>query len=167
MRRLFIMRKDLHMSPGKLAAQVAHCAEAYWTRKIKKNSKLIPHLEIIDNINDILRLFGKEEIPNSDDNHRYYNVSYTEDSDIFEEYISGRFVKTICEARNKRHLLKAVDMAEKLGLVEDEDYGLIYDACFTELEPEEDDGTTLTGIWFKPLDDDIAHSISKKYQLYK
>lgn len=26
-RRLFIMRKDLKMSPGKLAAQVGHCAE--------------------------------------------------------------------------------------------------------------------------------------------
>lgn len=29
MRRLFIMRKDLHMSTGKLLAQVMHCAEAY------------------------------------------------------------------------------------------------------------------------------------------
>lgn len=40
-RRLFIMRKDLKMSPGKLAAQVAHCAEAYWTRLIQNHSKPI------------------------------------------------------------------------------------------------------------------------------
>jgi hypothetical protein len=37
----------------------------------------------------------------------------------------------------------------------------------TELEPEEENGTTLTGIWFKPLDDETAHTISRKYQLYK
>ena len=35
------------------------------------------------------------------------------------------------------------------------------------LTPEEENGTTLTGIWFRPLEDDVAHSISKKYQLYK
>ena len=34
MRRLFIIRKDLHLSAGKLAAMVGHCAEAYWTRLI-------------------------------------------------------------------------------------------------------------------------------------
>ena len=37
-RRLFIMRKDLGMSPGKLAAQVGHCAEAYWTRLLRSNA---------------------------------------------------------------------------------------------------------------------------------
>ena len=31
----------------------------------------------------------------------------------------------------------------------------------------EEDGTTLTGIWFKPLPDELAHKISKKYQLYR
>jgi peptidyl-tRNA hydrolase len=30
MRRLFIIRKDLNLHPGKLAAMVGHCAECYW-----------------------------------------------------------------------------------------------------------------------------------------
>ena len=58
-------------------------------------------------------------------------------------------------------------MALELGLVEGIDFGLINDACLTELKPENEDGTCTVGIWFKPLDDEIAHSISKKYQLYK
>lgn len=40
MRRLFIMRKDLNMSAGKLAAQVGHCAEAYWTRGLRAGLKV-------------------------------------------------------------------------------------------------------------------------------
>lgn len=47
------------------------------------------------------------------------------------------------------------------------DFGYVYDSCLTELEPEEEDGTTLTGIWFAPLDDNITKRISKRYQLYK
>ena len=141
-RRLFIMRKDLKMSPGKLAAQVAHCAEAYWTRLIRSHSDFIDC---------------------SDDYRCFVRIS----ADIFDGYINGSFVKTICEARNKNQLLKAKTVAEELGLVEDEDFGLIYDNCLTELTPEEEDGTTLTGIWFAPLPNEMAHTISKKYQLYK
>ena len=37
MRRLFIIRKDLHLSSGKLAAMIAHCAEGYWIRLIENN----------------------------------------------------------------------------------------------------------------------------------
>ena len=54
---------------------------------------------------------------------------------------------------------------------ENEDFWLIKDACLTELEPEEYDengvGRTLTCIGFKPLPDEIAHQISKKFQLYR
>ena len=143
-RRLFIIRKDLHLSLGKLAAQVGHCAEAYWTRLIRNN--------IIGQV-----------IETND----YRTDCIDIDKDTYEEYINGSFVKTICEAKNKNHLLKAKIKAEELGLVEDVDFGMIYDNCYTELEPEEENGTTLTGIWFKPLPDEIAHQISKKYQLYK
>ena len=141
MRRLFIMRKDLNMSAGKLAAQVGHCAEAYWTRLLRNG-----HYLLVGNT---------------------WRSEVLLDKDIYEQYVAGRFVKTICEARNKNHLLKAKAIADELGLVENQDYGLIYDACFTELTPEEPDGTTLTGIWFAPLPDETAHKISKKYQLYK
>lgn len=138
MRRLFIMRKDLNMSAGKLAAQVGHCAEAYWL-----------HL-----IQDAYQKFA-------------FDPKIYVDEDIYKEYIQGAIVKTICEARNKNHLLKAKTIAEELGLKENVDFGLIKDKCFTELKPEEEDGTTITGVWFKPLPDEIAHQISKKYQLYK
>lgn len=140
MRRLFIMRKDLKMSPGKLAAQVSHCAEAYWTRGLRANAKLLED--------------GS------------YEIRGTISKEIFEGYVSGTFTKTICQARNKNHLLKAKEMADEIGLIEGVHYGLIYDKCLTELKPEEDDGTTLTGIWFCPLSDDTAHYISKKYHLY-
>lgn len=141
MRRIFIMRKDLNMSPGKLAAQVSHCAEAYWTRGIRANAK-----------------------PLDDDSG--YAINGIISKEIFDGYVNGTFTKTICQARNKNHLLKAKEMADGIGLIEGVHYGLIYDKCLTELKPEEDDGTTLTGIWFCPLVDDTAHYISKKYHLY-
>ena len=67
--------------------------------------------------------------------------------------------------------MKAVAIAEELGLKKDEDFFLIKDNCLTELEPEEigEDGVgrTLTCIGFRPLSDDMAHNISHKFQLYK
>ena len=35
------------------------------------------------------------------------------------------------------------------------------------VEIKYEDGTTTIGIWFKPLPDDVAHMISKKYKLYR
>ena len=136
MRRLFIIRKDLHLSAGKLAAMVGHCSEAYWTNWLKQNTDLDGHVD-----------------------------GYI-DKDILDNYINGIFTKTICEAKNFNHLIKAKTMAEELGLVQDTDFDFINDKCLTELIPENEDGTCTVGIWFKPLDDEIAHKISKKYQLY-
>ena len=131
------------MSPGKLAAQVAHCAEAYWTHFIRSTAD-----------------------PLLDSRNGFYTYGGTIEQEVYEQYIAGAFVKTICQARNKNHLLKAKIMAEEMGLEENVDFGLIYDNCRTELRPEEENGTTLTGIWFCPLPDEAAHQISKKYHLY-
>lgn len=141
MRQLIIARKDLNMSGGKLAAQVAHASMAYFTRWIADKADLDGHIDAW--------------LP----------------EDILKEWVQGVFTKTVCEAKNQNQLLKAKTMAEELGLQEGKDFFLIYDACLTELTPEIIDengvGRTLTCIGFRPLDDETAWKISKKYQLYK
>lgn len=194
-RRVFIIRKDLHLSSGKLAAMVAHCAESYWTRIIREKvyKRCINSFRVVDE-NKKLIMYRREDLyswakeayergeklfyaESVDENNPYGKLRLCEpkfvcegkiqiDEEIFDEYINGSFVKTICQARNKNHLLKAKSIATELGLIEGEDFGEINDCCLTELTPENEDGTTLVGIWFKPLPDEVAHKISKKYHLY-
>lgn len=145
MRRLFIIRKDLHLSAGKLAAMIGHCCEAYWTNILKNCAK--------NGNSDIV--FGTKQI--------VVDI----DADIWNNYVNGIFTKTICECRNRNQLMKAVQFAEENFLHEGIDYGLINDKCLTELTPENPDGTTTVGIWFKPMKDDFVRMISKKYKLYR
>ncbi len=152
MRQLIIVRKDLNMSAGKMAAQTAHASMAFLSNMI---------------------LNGGTDENLSLDNGEITSYSVTVDipADIYEQWFMDIYTKTICEAKNRNHLLKAVAMAEELGLKEGKDFFLIKDNCLTELEPEEigDDGIgkTLTCIGFRPLPDDLAHHISRKYQLYR
>ena len=97
----------------------------------------------------------------------HYETMLDVDQNIYEEYINGSIVKTICDAKNLNNLLKAGDKAAELGMIEEKDYGWIRDNCLTELTPENEDSTTTVGIWFKPLPDDISREISQKYQLYR
>lgn len=97
----------------------------------------------------------------------HYEADFNIPADIFEDYVNGRFVKTVCEAKNRAHLMKVVDKALDMGLKLDADFGIINDACFTELTPENSDGTCTVGVWFAPLEDEKAHELSKKYQLYR
>lgn len=152
MRQLIIARKDLNMSPGKLAAQVSHASLAFLTKRLQ-NPKNIDR--VCRNGNEVL-----------------YYIPYIQlEKEVYEKWICRIFTKTICEAKNKNQLEKAITIANELGLKEDIDYFLIKDCCLTELTPEEVDengiGRVLTCIGFKPLPDEIAHKISKKFQLYK
>lgn len=158
MRQLIIARKDLNMSAGKLAAQCCHASLAFITSQLRDRSNITE--------------FGSGTIDDPDDAVVVgYDAELYFDKETYEDWICGIFTKTVCEAKNKNQLLKAVTIAQELGLKEGEDYFLIKDACLTELEPEEFDedgvGRVLTCIGFKPLPDDIAHKISKKFQQYK
>ena len=142
MRRLFIVRKDLHMSSGKLAAQVGHCAELYWLHLIRKSLEY----------NDLINL--------------YQSYDLEIEKDITEEYINGSITKTILQAKNLNQLLKAKILAEELGLKEGIDFGFVNDLCLTELTPDPGKNTCTTCFWTKPLPDELAWKISKKYHLY-
>lgn len=147
MRRVIIIRKDLHLKPGKLAAMVGHCCEAYFTNLLK----LFP---CVDN-----------EIGTQNNT---VSVTVEIPKDIWNDYINGIFTKTICEAKNLKYLNnRALPVIEELGLKEGTDWGYINDCCLTDLTPENEDGTTTIGMWFKPLKDEDAFKISKKFKLYR
>lgn len=153
MRQLIIARKDLNMSAGKLAAQCCHASMAFLTAPMRQQREIALSIR-----------YASDDIT-------YYLPSVVIQKDVFDGWICGIFTKTICEAKNRNQLMKAVATANELGLVEGKDFFLIKDSCLTELTLEEIDengiGRTLTCIGFRPLPDDIAHLISKKYQLYK
>lgn len=183
MRRVFIIRKDLHLKPGKLAAMVSHCAEAYFTNMLKagivKDNEFTT-LPAVDYDNParyalykhplLCKLSkeafeaGKKSFVIEEENPRKtMTVTVEIPKDIWSNYINDIFTKTVCECRNLNQLKKAETIAEELGLVKFSDYGYINDSCKTELTPENPDGTCTVGMWFKPLPDEIAHKISKKF----
>lgn len=151
MRQLIIARKDLQMSPGKLAAQVSHASMAFLSAAIKRGAR--------------------QERASLDDEPNYYEITFRLDRATYDDWFSGIYTKTICEAKNRNQLLKAKTLAESLGLKEGSDFFIVKDRCLTELEPEEidaaGDGWTTTAIGFRPLPDELIQQISRKYQLYR
>lgn len=110
-KQIIIARKDLHMSPGKLSAQVSHGSMSFLSCFIQNNTDVNGHVD------------GQI------------------DKDILDNWINEAFTKCVLQAKNKNHLLKAKTMAEELGMEEGKDFWLIRDNCRTELEPEEDGRT--------------------------
>lgn len=159
-KQIIIARKDLDMSPGKLAAQVAHASMAFLTKMIKDNviGEVFNGCQVPTRITPLMSPTNKYRID-----------AFDIDKGIYEQWIEGTFTKVVLGAKNKTQLLKAKTMAEEMGMVEGKDFFLIKDNCYTELEPEEIDengvGRTLTCIGFVPMDEEVINQIGKKYQL--
>ena len=145
-KQIIIARKDLNMSPGKLAAQVSHGSMAFLTSMIRDKATY-------------------SEADCFDGYDKIYTANLAFNKDLYEQWINGEFTKCVLQAKNKKQLLKAKTMAEVLGMIEGKDFWLIKDNCHTELEPEED-GKTLTCIGFRPMDSETIDKIGKKYHLY-
>lgn len=76
-------------------------------------------------------------------------------------WLSGRFTKLVVYIKSKQKLLNLVEKLE----VDQIDYKLIYDSCLTKLEPEENNGTTLTCMGIIPLDRTEVPKYLKKLRL--
>lgn len=142
-KQIIIARKDLNMTPGKLAAQVAHASMAFLTTRIRENAELM-----------------------ESDAMGWYTSKIVFSRNLYEQWINGSFTKCVLQARTKDQLLKAKTMAEEHGLKEGVDFFLIRDNCCTELSPEDEDGRTLTCIGFRPMDEAVIDQIGKKFHLY-
>lgn len=189
MRRVFVIRKDLNLKPGKMGAMLGHLCEAYWTNLMKASIVIdnefmtLPAWENYGNGKegpalykhpDLYRLSkeaydrGEKHFTTLRENPRKsVTVTMEIPKDIWEGYVNDIFTKTICEARNLNNLKTKIEpVVKELGLVEWVDWGYINDKCLTDLEPENEDGTTTIGAWFRPLSDEDAFKISKKFKLY-
>ena len=156
-KQIIIVRKDLDMSPGKLAAQVSHASMVFLINMIKKSAIALTNFAMAEWSTPI------EEIENPN-GICCYDCEVVIDKDTYERWVDCEFTKVILRARNKNQLIKAGDMAKELGMEENKDFFLIRDNCHTELTPEED-GKTLTCIGFRPMDAEVIDKIGKKYQL--
>lgn len=94
MRRLFIMRKDLNMSTGKLMAQVMHCAEAYWTNKMRKHA-------------------FECKCSNGWLDSGTYVSQISIQKNVFEQYICGTFTKDCMRSEKQKSLVKSKDYCRR------------------------------------------------------
>lgn len=160
-KQIIIARKDLDMSPGKLAAQVSHASMAFLTSAVRESAR--PAWKADPGI-------GGQDERGEEQGNAYYSCAVSIEKEVFEQWFSGAFTKVVLQARNRSQLLKAKSLAEELGMTEGRDFFLIRDLCRTELEPEETGpdgiGRTLTCIGFRPMDSDAADGIGKKYHMY-
>lgn len=207
-KQVIIVRKDLNMSHGKMAAQVSHASMGFLMNMIRQTvmKKMDPSVQACpvyaptstlfeqehgkirqhyrhpalekmandaeyegetyffykkadpdDPFSELIRVTDETLIP------YYYEAIVNIPELMYDNWFNSTFTKVILQAKNKVQLLKSIAIAKENGI----QYNMIYDNCFTELSPEEPNGTTLTCIGFPPLPEDKAKLISYRYQLYK
>ena len=96
MRQLIIARKDLQMSPGKLAAQCCHASLAFLTDPIGMGQGVEP----IEKDGEITG----------------YRAEIKLEKATYEEWFDGSFTKTVCGAKNRNQLLKAKKLPRNWAL---------------------------------------------------
>lgn len=138
MKQLILIRKDLKLSPIDLAVLVHKTAFEYIKAQWDRTYNWVLDDKSVED-------YGSREFP------LFIDMNVEE----FRSWIEPSCSPTICESRNAKDLLKAVDLAEQNGLI----LGIDLFIIGTEEEP--------LAIGFKPLQEDKIKPVMKKYKLYK
>jgi PTH2 family peptidyl-tRNA hydrolase len=108
-KQYIIIREDLGMSNGKLAAQSCHASMKVFFDKFNPE--------------------GRMPWKNNGENEYKFSLFITQEE---RQWIEGRFTKIVKKVKNESQLLKAYEKANELGL----NCSLIKDAGLTELQGE-------------------------------
>ena len=106
-KQYLIIREDLNMSTGKIAAQVAHASSKIFFDKMKKEIRT----------------------PGLGASTYLYSFEASEEEML---WVEGQFTKIVKKVKNENQLLKTYNEAKQSGL----NVSLILDAGLTELEGE-------------------------------
>lgn len=141
MKQVIVANKDLKMSPGKLAAMVAHGSISFLTHWLKEN---------------ISYLVNGDKY--------YYGYTMSDEAifpgRIFDEWINDSFTKIVLEAEQDK-MEEIIKRAKEAGFHNGEDFFNIVDES-TEFE----DIPRWAVIAFKPMEEKWIDPITSKLNLY-
>ena len=140
-RQYIVVDRKLKMTRGKMMAQAAHAAMAFLTGMIRDGNPVA---------------VGDK-----------YHVELDIDKDLFEEWLSECFGKIVLAVDGKDEFNAVIEAAKRQGFVEGKDYFVIRDRCYTELTPENDDGTCSTCIGFRPMDRKVIEPVVGNLPLFR
>lgn len=141
MKQVIVANKSLNMSPGKLAAMVAHGSISFLTHWVK------------DNIGYLV-----------DGDKYYYGYTLNDEATfpgrIFDEWLNDNFTKIVLEA-DQNQMEEIIKRAKITGFHNGEDFFNIVDES-----TEFDDIPRWAVIAFKPMDSDTIDQITGDLNLY-
>lgn len=164
-RQVILVRRDLNMSPGKLAAQVAHGSMAFIANYICNNFYDCRWIVAPNSKHD-----GFEVVETPYIGYSTQKFTPVIDEGLMQGWFEGSFTKIVLGVKDKQELDEILTKAWKeYGFEENQDYFCIRDNCLTELEPEEigEDGIgrTLTVVGFSPMPKEIIDKVTGRLHL--
>ena len=147
-RQYIVVDRSLEMSPGKLAAQVAHASVASLLAGTQRYVEGEPSYGPIG-----LEWGG--------------SLARTSvDADVLSQWVQQGEPKIVLAVDGERALAALVSRAEGRGLMEGMDFFCIRDECRTELTPDES-GTRWTCVGFAPMDVQTIAPVTGQLPLYR